>query len=268
MKKLWCILISYTSQMWPRVKPRPVLAGATQVWYGRVNWWAVAGKKALQKDLIECAASGVSGYMIEMAGWAGTSAIGREAEIKSRYTFLVEQCRVLGLWLFVSVVNDNSGSGKYGDTGPHLEDSNGTSRALIQCIMDNGPLNVIVQPVAETYSAGGRSIEAYAVRVLGAHDFKLVSNEGSRPEIKAEWAHYRAWHPFNVTDRIPRDALAVSDTGKIIQQLGSGLSGPGNPMALLDWVSRIRRIGCPVAGYYAFLRKDHDKAAIRALGDS
>ncbi len=247
-------------------KPLQIVQGKTQAWYGRVNAWA-QDSKALKKDVEACANAGVTGYMIEMMGWARYDAWTPKwlKETEEAYELLVKLCRRHGLWLFVSIVNDNMGSRKYGDPGIKLSSVYDKALDLARIVRDNGRDNVIVQPVAETTTDAGRKFEQDCVGILGGK-FPLVYNGGSRPGgIPGGW-QFRAWHPFKVKDKVPADALAISDTGSIIMQLGVGLDGPAHPFALEDWARRIRAQGCPVAGYYAFKRAGHDAAAIKALG--
>ena len=111
--------------------------GKTQTWYGRVNRWGTSKHTLLNElDLMkECC---VSGYMIEMAGWEQHPAEAWSEEwldyIKKSYRHLVKNCRKRNLWLFVSVVNDNMGKGKYGDTGPALESVFDSAQQLVKII--------------------------------------------------------------------------------------------------------------------------------------
>ena len=89
---------------------------------------------------------------------------------------------------------------------------------------------------------------------------------GGRPGGVPGGFAYRAWHPFKISDKIPGDAIAVSDTGSIIVQLGVGLDGPAKPDVLEGWAKHVRAQGCPVCCYYAFKFDGHDKAGIEALG--
>lgn len=272
MKRLLKTIISYVADWrWPQQSPQRIETGHTQVWYGRVNWWASAGKRTLRKDLIRCAVEGVSGYHIEMAGWADTSGYRKQwgnderlRDVEEMYEWLVKQCRALGLWLFVSITNDNAGSGKYGDAGIPLSRVREDVTRLISIVLRNGPDNVLVQPVGETQTSAGRDIENEAARAL--EGFRLVYNGNSRPTSHPPWAQYHAFHPFGTTAPVPSSAIVVSDTGSIINQLCEGLEGRGRPDAAVTWVRRVRDQGSPVACFYHFKYKEHDKAIIKALG--
>ena len=271
MKNLFYVLLSYLAPLLPRRKP-PSLGGRLLTGYGRVNCWASGGKQALRRDICRCAANGVAIYHIEMAGWADTSAyrlvVGsdeRMRETKALYTFAVGLCRSFGMWMFVSIVNDNMGSRKYGDPGVPLSKAMSEAADLAACVRNRGKDNVLVQPVGETQTAAGAAFTAYCLRDL--HGFTFVNNAGSRPSSSAGMQHF-AWHPFKTADiaKAPRGALIVSDTGSIIQELGHGLDGAGKPDHLKAYVAACRKAGARAAIYYAFKRRAHDSAAIEAMG--
>lgn len=268
VKEAWFTVLSHLAGVVPRRKPPALAAGKTRTGYGRANCWAGAGKSTLRKDLVACAAAGVDLHTVEMAGWAETSVFGdakRLADAQALYGWLVGQCRALGLWLLVSIANDNAGSGKYGDRGVGLARATADLHALAECVRRNGADNVLVQPVAETRTDAGRAFEAHCAALLTG--FELVNNAGSRPAGAGAMRHF-AWHPFKVADiaGAPEGALVVSDTGSIVLELGGSLDGPGNPAALKRYVAAVKARGCPAAVYYAFLRQAHDAAAIKALG--
>lgn len=246
---------------------KPQALDKTQVWYGRVNTWPFS-EKNLDKDVKEMAASGVKGYMIELMGWARSDAWTDKwlKDTEKKYEYLLKLCRKHGLWLFVSVVNDNMGSRKYGDPGVFLASVMDKAKQLAQIVKKNGSDNVIVQPVAETQTSAGRQFEQYCVQQLGG--FPLVYNGGSRPNGIPGGFKYRAWHPFKVADKCPADAIVVSDTGMIIVQLGHGLDGAAKPDTLEKWARDMRKSGVKITGYYAFKFDGHDKEAIKALGRS
>ena len=82
MRKLWYRMLSYLAGVVPGREPEALRAGRTLRGYGRVNWWAAAGKAALRRDLVACAAAGVEIYTIEMAGWAESSVLRNEDRLR------------------------------------------------------------------------------------------------------------------------------------------------------------------------------------------
>lgn len=240
--------------------------GKTLVMYGRVNTWAQS-KKNLKKDIAALRKENVDGYMIEMAGWARSDMWTDKwlKETEDNYKYLVNLCRDNGKWLFVSIVNDNMGSKKYGDQGIKLSQVMPKAQQLCQIVKKYGNRNVIVQPVAETQTSAGAQFDRYCVQELSG--FIMVYNGGvGRPSKIPGGFQYRAWHPMKISDNPPTDTFVVSDTGPIILQLGHGYDGKAKPDVLEDWARRMRQRGVPVVGYYAFKFNGHDINAIKALG--
>ena len=246
----------------------PKLGKEQLVMYGRVNTWA-QGEKNLEKDIAVMREENVDGYMIEMTGWARYDAWTPEwmKQTEDQYKTLLDLCRKNGKWLFVSIVNDNMGSRKYGDPGIKLSQVMPQAQQLCQIVKKYGKENVIVQPVAETQTSAGSQFEQYCLQQLGG--FVMVYNGGvGRPGGIPGGFQYRAWHPLKISDNPPRDSFVVSDTGSIILQLGHGYDGAAKPDTLEAWARRMRQFGVPVVGYYAFKFNGHDKEAIKALGKS
>lgn len=274
MKKLFFILLIVSAiSISGCANVRPIRQGDTQPWYGRVNYWANS-KSLVKKETRTMRRYGTSGYIIEMAGWAG-SANNRWTEdwlreIDNRYKHLVRHCRKNGLWLFVSIVNDNMGTGKYDDPGIPLSEVFPQAQQLCQIVKKHGNKNVIVQPVAETRTPAGQQFETYCLQNLS--EFIMVYNgDYGRPDSMPQGYDYKAYHPHRTVDAVPSEAFIISDTGSIILELSidSTYDGKGNPDKLKEWFKLVEnRNQPPVCGYYAFKRKDFDKESIKALGEA
>lgn len=247
--------------------------GKTQTWYGRVNRWTIS-KQTLRQELNLMKKCGVSGYMIEMACWGRYNDQALEPwseqwirQIEKSYRHILRECRKRDLWLFVSVVNDNMGKGKYGDKGPKLEVVYDSALQLIKIIKKYGHKGVIIQPVAETQTSAGQRFEQDCLREL--KDFSLVYNgNGGHPDHTPDGYHFRATHPSHIVSSVDNDALVISDHGIIIRELSvdGGLESKGDPEKIQMWVNRLQKQGIAVVGYYAFKYADFDPEAIRALG--
>ena len=245
--------------------------GNTQVWYGRVNQLTMS-RQILRDELNLMKECGVNGYMIELAVWDGVDDKWSEEWIRSigkSYRHLVKNCRKRNLWLFVSVVNDNMGKGKYGDTGLALESVFDSAQQLVKIIKKCGHKGVIVQPVAETQTPAGRRFEEYCTQEL--EDFTLVYNgNGGHPKTTLEGYDFRAVHPSHIVSSVADEALVISDHGVIIRELSidGGLESKGDPQKVSMWVKRLQQQGVAVVGYYAFKYDQFDPATIRALGEA
>jgi len=252
-----------------RTKSPPPIGKKFQCWYSKVNTWPF-DKKVLEADVDKCAKAGVTGFHVSMMGWARYDAwTPNWFKLTERmYVLLLGLCRRKGLWLFAEIVNDNMGSGKYGDPKVPLSKRMPEARKLAEIVKKHGPKNVIVQPVGETQTAAGAAFEQECVGIFGGK-FPLVYNGGTgRPGNIPAGFKYRAWHPFKVTDKVPSDAIVVSDTGSIIVQLGHGLEGASKPDVLKKWAQHVRASQCPVCCYYVFKFGGHDPDGIKALGEA
>lgn len=245
--------------------------GNTQVWYGRVNQWTVS-RQILRNELNLMKECGVNGYMIELAVWDGVDDKWSNEWIvrtQKNYRWLLRECRKRKIWLFVSIINDNMGKGKYGDTGPTLEKVYESALQLASIVKRGGSKGVIVQPVAETQTPTGQRFEQECRKIL--ENFTLVYNgEGGHPESTPEGFHFRAVHPAHIVSSVADDTLVISDHGLIIRELSidGGLESRGNPQKVVTWVKRLQQQGVAVVGYYAFKYDQFDPATIRALGEA
>ena len=272
------ILTLFAITLYSSVIAQPrIEQGKTQMWYGRVNRWTIS-KPTLIDELNLMQECGVSGYMIEMASWGRYSENKEWSEewseewithIEKCYRHLLKSCRRRKLWLFVSIVNDNMGKGKYGDKGPKLEAVYDSATQLIEIIKKYGSKGVIVQPVAETQTSAGRRFEEDCKREL--EEFTLVYNgNGGHPKSTPDGYNFRATHPSHIVSKVANDELVISDHGVIIRELSidGGLESKGDPAKIKTWVEQLRNQGIAVVGYYAFKYSDFDPDAIRALGDA
>ena len=259
-------------------KPRPIVSGKTQGWYGRVNSWSCGKKFVLRRDLDLCKKYGVDGYHIELVGWtdfdkdpASYRSQKYYKTVRNRYKWLVKACRARGLWLFVSVVNDNAG--KHGEANnPRLEQQQDNVRFAFEQVFKNGPRNVIVQPVAEIQTGYGSKLNHQMTAELVSAGFQTVYNGAGRASAPGDGSHWYAVHPAHVTDTYKPPAFVVSDHSLIIRELNKGntLDGMGNPGAIKWWRYRCIMAGNPVVCFYHYAYdggKGSDKKAIRAMGE-
>lgn len=248
-------------------KLKKIAVGSTQVWYGREGQWNT-DLKLLSKELDVMEKYGVSGYIIEMTGASSHKWTDKwDKEIEEAYKYLLSECRARNMWLHISIANDNLGKGKYGDTGKRtIATEMARFKRFCKIVKDNGPKNVIVQPVAETQSAGGKQFEAYCKNELIGF-LTCYNGNGGRPSGTNGMVYY-AVHPAKISAKNPADALVISDHGQLIRELNQGgaLYKHGDPNKIATWVKNNKAVGVPVVGYYAFEIKDLDEGAIKALG--
>lgn len=271
-----------------RALAAPKIGSGTQYWYGRVNYWADTG--ALQKKEVELMRKvGVSGYIIEMAGWGGVNMRQKPntpqykswvSRTQTYYKHLHAQCVKNGLWLFVGIVNDNALSNKHGNKAVDPKHYYGNiAKDLLNIVLADGPQNVIVQPISELYPTRvknhpGVAWQKNAIAKLKAKKFKTCNNDGyGRPSSKGG-CDYLAWHPNNIK-HLPNSkynkasTFIISDTGGIISELNGGTDcdktdANCKPSKIKEWKSKCK--GFAVVGYYDYKRKKFNEAAIKAMG--
>jgi hypothetical protein len=201
---------------------------------------------------------------IEYFGWASSGHYGNPGGLERPYRDLLAWCRARRLWLFVSVANDNKGSGKYGDDRRGLDDYLGNIDRAVRSIRDQGREGVLVQPVGETQTDAGRKVEAMCRQQLVG--WRLVYNGGSRPRVAPAGYWRAAYHPASVSAPVPKGVINVSDHSGILVQLQvGGLNGKADLRALGAYAAAQRKAGIPFV-YYGFGHGTPDEPAIRELG--
>ena len=266
----------------------PAIGSKTQYWYGRVNYWADTG--ALQKKEVEYMKKmGVTGYIIEMAGWGGndmrqkanSSAYKKWVKrIETYYNHLHGLCKKHGLWLFVCIVNDNALSNKHGNKAvdPKHYYSN-VATNLLNIVLKDGNQNVIVQPISELSSGRvkghpGPAWQKNAIARLKAAGFQTCNNDAYGRPSGLGGCNFLAWHPNSISHlpslKVAKSkTLIVSDTGGIISELNGGTNcdkkdAKCKPSKIKEW--RKKCAGYAVVGYYDFVRKSYNPDAIKAMG--
>lgn len=305
LKKTWTEQESSTTtyDLGPVVPPVPpttapiISKSHYQFWYGSVNCWAakVNGHYPFEAQIPELVKIGCTGYHIEMFGWkGGTSSDAEMTTIRDAYAKLVTLCRQNKMWLFVDVINGNW-------NGPNTKWTAGVTnydklyvgyivdhygQTMINIIKDNGPQNVIVQPIGEPGSKGQvddcHRFQNMCVTQLS--DYILVTEPGRNNSSKMTSAtQYSTIHvsndvtPLDENDKLVKGGndgvgewssssncdIVVSDTGTAIQVLAS--PEPGSQQGWLNkWTSACSRASrlvnyvrnykgkCAVVVYYHF----------------
>ena len=266
----------------------PTIGSGTQWWYGRVNYWA-QDKNLLTKEVKLMRSVGVTGYIIEMAGWGGndmrqkpTSAQYKKfiSTCQDMYKHLHKLCKQYGIWLFVGIVNDNALSNKHGNKAVDPKHYyNNVASDLLKIVLADGKDNVVVQPISELSSDRvknhpGVAWQKKAINKLKQAGFKTCNNDGyGRPSVYAG-CNYKAWHP-NKISHLPNgntkktNTFIISDTGGIISELNGGANcdktdANCKPSKVKEWRQKCK--GYAVCGYYDFRRKSYNEAAIKAMG--
>ena len=139
------------------------------------------GKRSvLRKDLDLCVKHGCSGYAIELVGWTDPPETYRTEQyyekVRKGYEYLVKACRARGLWLFVSVVNDNAGKSGKNPRNPTLDKQKDNVDFAFALVEKWGSRNVVVQPVAEAHNSFAVSLDQAWIPRLKSEGFLTVYN--------------------------------------------------------------------------------------------
>lgn len=230
------------------------------VGYGPVNYWH---KQNARTWTALHAKHGVPCVHIEAFGWASAGLYDKPDEVISALKSLAGWCKRRGLMLFVSVTNDNKGSGKYGDDRRGLEQFRPAITAVLKALKGLMWDGLYIQPVGETQTPAGRAIEAEAVGMFPASH--LVRNTGSRPTSGGGWAQLFAFHPASMSTPVPRGAWCVSDHSQMLNELGGLYDQDFEDAKLEGYARKMRTQGTPFV-HYGFAVKEACESDIEALG--
>lgn len=261
-----------------------------QFWYGCVNCWSqkVNGKYIFIDQIPKLVEVGCTGYHIEMFGWKGGET--SMANVADAYQKLVTLCRENKMWLFVDVINGNWNGAQTNWTlgmGPHDHLTmeyivSNYGQQLINIIKDNGPQNVIIQPIGEPGSKGQLNpihrFQDWCCDQLG-EDFVLVTEPGRNNSSKmSRNTQYSTVHvtndvptPLNESQDLVKGKndgagdwgsssgcdIVVSDSGPAIQALASPETGSQQ-----GWLHRWTSACSRASRLVGYVRNYKGKAAV------
>lgn len=239
--------------------------------YGPVNAWWLMEDSLLVKILTRMQQKNVRVFVVEAMGNAGEDVLGTPAKmaiVKQKYLLVAKTCDRLGLWFNPIDFNDNAGDGSYSNGGVKLEKRIAPAKEFIEWQAQQGYQHcTFITPMAETQTSAGRSLQAYAAKVLGAAGFRLCTNDPSRAQSNAAWSQEFCYHNTSVKDWPKSNrAYVLSDTGSAIRQLSGGsLNGPGQAAALSQWLADGIARKQKIVAFYEFQYNQYNEAAIDAL---
>lgn len=161
-----------------------------------------------------------------MGGWDRSGSVNGwktgAASLAEPYARVVGACREFGRDLFVSIVNDNKGLGKYGDDNRPMSDFKSEVNKAMQIVLDAGPQNVWVQTVSETRTGYGKELEATWLPKFQHAGFRTVWNRNSRPSRPEMGCTTFAYHTEGLSDRGKPGGFNITDTGANISPMTEG----------------------------------------------
>jgi len=179
----------------------------------------------------------------------------------------VKMVRAAGMWLFVTVVNENSNDGF-----PSFETAMRCAAELVNVIRKNGNSNVIVQPVSERTSNTGKLFENFCLFELS--NFDLVY--GGYSVDVPEGMKYKAIHPSSITELNPEGSFVICDNPKLLEEFGNeefcrvharnayckSHAAPGISSMFFNCID----VNCPVVCFYGPVGKMSNKELIQTIG--
>lgn len=240
---------------------KPASPGARAfVGYGPVNYWH---NQNMRTWTALHAKHGVPCVHIEFFGWASGAVYSNPDAVRDAWEGLCFWCRRRRLTLFVSVTNDNKGSGKYGDDRAGLATFRPQISKALGWVKAEFWEGLYIQPVGETQTPAGGQIEAEAAAMFPvAH---LVRNTGSRPSSGGGWAAHFAYHAARTSDRVPAPAWAVTDHSTIIGEFGGLYAERYAPDRCAAYARRMLAQESPCI-IYGFAHRKPDADLMEALG--
>jgi len=237
--------------------------------YGPVNNWT---SQDFRKWLNAQVKNNVNWATIEFFCWSSQREdrdhfYENPEDLKKPYQMLVKECRKRNIVLMVSIVNDNKGSGKYGDNQKALAHYKSQIRKGREIIFDEGPDGVIIQAVAETQTKEGQIFESETIALAHQKGFKTCWNNNSRP-TNSNGCTYFAYHPSSTSDIGVAGGIVVLDHGQILRELsknGKDVFGPYDPTKVSAYAAKVR---AKERGFvhYGFGDEEVDFDTIKAIG--
>lgn len=237
--------------------------------YGPVNHWA---SQDFEKWLDAQVRNNVNWVTIEFFCWNSPQEdrshyYENPDNLKKPYQKLVKECRKRNIVLMVSIVNDNKGSGKYGDDKKGLAYYKSQIRRGREIVLEEGPEGVVIQPVAETQTNEGQTFESETIDLAHQKGFKTCWNNNSRP-TNSNGCTYFAYHPSSTSDIGVEGGIIVVDHGQILRELsknGKDVFGPYDPVKISSYAAKVHA-GQRGFVHYGFGDDQVDFDIIKALG--
>jgi hypothetical protein len=202
--------------------------------------WPLVDPWDLAKTLSDSKCTATS---IEFMGWDGCQKNGYEngaGSLEKPYKELLKACRHYNVVVFVSILNDNKGSGKYHDNRRPLSAYAAECERAARIVMENGSDGVWVQVVSETQTSYGRSFEARWVPLFNDAGFVTVCNDGARTSRPKHGESLSAWHTCNAGNPGPSGPILIPDCGTAISAYTKGgiYGSELDPNACADFIAK------------------------------
>jgi len=234
--------------------------------YGLVNNWFKQNPKKYMNKLVE---SEVECMAFEFFEWAKPENFEKVDALLKKFEEYLELAAKKKVLLYVTILNSNKGSGKYGDDRVPSSRYNDqlTKVANKMAGWMNNHSNLFVTPCGEGGAQGNwdRKLQEYCKAIMPRT--QMVNNWGSRPNSTDGMA-YLAQHPSSTTAKVK--PWVVSDHSTIISQLngGGGLYGTCNYDITMRYAKGLKSTNKQFIYYHFNPNGSIDDEALRALKDA
>jgi len=237
--------------------------------YGLVNNWSAQNAESYMNKLVD---NNVQCMAFEFFEWAPTK-FEKVDELLKKFEKYVNLAKKKKVILYVTILNSNVGSGKYGD--PRIPSNKYTAQLMkaaqkLAEWMKSNP-NIFVTPCGEggaqsNMATHDKNFQNYCKSIMPRG--QMVNNWGSRPNTTDGMA-FLCQHPSGVSAATKSKSWIMSDHGLFIAELnGGGLYGTAN-YDITTNCARVLRGQNKVFIYYHFNGNGSiDGEALRALKDA
>lgn len=238
--------------------------------YGLVNNWSVQNAESYMDKLVK---ANVDCMAFEFFEWSSPDKFAATDDLLKKFEKYVDLAKSKKMLLYVTILNSNIGSGKYGDPGIP---SNKYTTQLYKVAdklagwMKKHP-NIFVTPCGEggaqsKMATHDKKFQEYCKSIMPRS--QMVNNWASRPKTTDGMA-FLCQHPSGVKAALTSMSWIMSDHGLFIAELnGGGLYGTANYGITLNCAKSLKAKNKTFIYYHFNKNGSIDNEALRALNDS
>ncbi len=240
--------------------------------YGLVNNWVNQNQSKYMEKLVKAEVPCIA---IEFFEWAKSDNFKNVDKLISKFKDYVDEAKKRKIIIYVTLLNCNVGSGKYGDKkikAPTLDAYIKKAANAIAELMKKNSF-IYCTPCGEgglgpsgtaTYD---RSLQNYCKSIMPLS--QMVNNWGARSK-DGEGMAFFCQHQATVNTAVAKTAWSMSDHSTIIGQLngGGGLYGTCNYDITKKYAIKMKNSGNPFIYYHFNPSAGIDDVALKALKDA
>jgi len=233
--------------------------------YGLVNNWYKQDPRSYMNKIAENEVDCVAFEFFECARPDNFKNVDKLLSKFEKYISLSQSKKIL---LYVTLVNCNTGSGKYGDPRIPLSKYDAQIKKAAQKFASwmKKYSNIYVTPCGEGGSSYDKGLQNYCKSIMPKS--KMVNNWGSRP-TSTDGMGFFCQHPAKTSSPVAGGAWSMSDHSQLIDELNhGGLYGTCNYEVTKKYAQKMRANNHPFIYYHFNKDGKIDSAALKALKDA